>query len=810
MIILKRIASALAGVLLVALWGCTQQAGTDADAGTAQNVLPRPEPAFKGKIGRKTSESEKDFPQEVQAPEGAPNVLLIMTDDVGYGASSTFGGPVPTPTMDRLARDGLRYTQFHTTALCSPTRAALLSGRNHHSAATGIIMELATGFPGYNSLMPKSAGTFAEVLKQNGYNTAWYGKNHNVPDWQSSQAGPFDLWPTGLGFEYFYGFIGGDTNQWAPAIFEGTKPIEPPHDQKDYFFDTDMADHTISRIRMLNSVAPQKPWLTYYVPGTAHAPHHAPKDWIAKFKGQFDQGWDKVREETFARQIGLGVIPAGTQLTERPAGIPAWDSLDADHKKVAARMMEVYAAALAHADYQMGRILEAIEETGDLDNTLVIYIQGDNGASAEGSAQGLLNELSVFNAIPEDFKEVLRRMDELGGPTTFNHYPIGWAHAMDTPFQWTKQVASHFGGTRNGLVISWPARIKDKGGIRTQFHHVIDIAPTILEAVGLQAPDSINGVKQKPVEGVSMVYTFDDASAPSLHKTQYFEMFANRGIYHDGWVAATTPPIEPWVSIAKAIDIDDYQWELYHVAEDFSQAVNLADKEPAKLKELQDLFWKEAEKHKVLPIDNSRVERFDVSLRPSLTRGRTKFTYYPGTLRIPEGSAPDLKNKSYRITAEVEIPARGADGLLATHGGRFAGWGLYLLRGKPVFHYNLAGVEHYQVAGQRALTPGKHTIQVDFKYDGGGPGKGGAATLSVDGTPVADSRFERTLGFRLSLDETLDFGEDTGTPVSEDYHVPFKFTGTLNKVVIDIGSENLSADSQQAVLDKAIELALSE
>ena len=488
----------------------------------AQEVLPRPEQPFGGKIGRITQDSVKDFPKPVEAPKGAPNVLLILTDDVGFGASSTFGGPIPTATMDRLAKNGLRYNHFHTTALCSPTRAALLSGRNHHSAATGVIMEAGTGFPGYNTLMPKSAGTFAEILKQNGYNTSWYGKNHNVPDWQSSQAGPFDLWPTGLGFEYFYGFIGGDTSQWNPALVEGTKPIEPPHDAKDYFFDKDMADRTIHWIRMQHATAPGKPFLAYYAPGTAHAPHHAPKEWIAKFKGQFDQGWDKVREETFARQKAAGLVPADAKLTERSAGIPAWDSLNADQKKVFAHMMEVYCAALSHCDHQMGRILDAIEAQGELDNTLVIYIQGDNGASGEGGLQGLLNEMTFFNAIPEDFQEVLRRMDELGGPNTFNHYPVGWAHAMDTPFQWAKQVASHFGGTRNGLVISWPARIKDKGGIRTQFHHVIDIMPTILEAAGVPAPTSINGVPQKPIEGVSMAYTFDDAKAPSKRTDTVF------------------------------------------------------------------------------------------------------------------------------------------------------------------------------------------------------------------------------------------------------------------------------------------------
>jgi len=764
----------------------------------AQEVLPRPAQPFHGHISRKAKDSTADFPKEVAAPNGAPNILLILTDDVGFAATSPFGGPVPTATLDRLAREGLRFNNFHTTALCSPTRSALLSGRNHHSNATGVIMELGSGYPGYNSLMPKSCGTFAEVLKQSGYNTAWYGKNHNVPDWQSSQAGPFDLWPTGLGFEYFYGFIGGDANQWAPALFENTKPIEPPHDDKDYFFDRDMADHAIARIRLLNSVAPDKPWLQYYAPGTAHAPHHAPKEWIAKFKGQFDQGWDKLREQTLARQKQLGIVPQSTKLTPRPANIPAWDSFDAPHKKVFARMMEVYAAALSHADYQIGRILDAIEELGETENTLVIYIMGDNGASAEGTPQGLLNEMAIMNNIPEDFGQILARMDELGSVTTYNHYPVGWAHAMDTPFQWTKQIASHFGGTRNGLVISWPARIKDKGGIRSQFHHVIDIAPTILEAVGVPSPSVLNGVPQKPVEGTSMIYTFDDANAPSKHRTQYFEMFANRAIYNDGWVAATTPPVAPWV-MGQSPDVDDYQWELYNVADDFSQAVNLADKEPAKLRELQDLFWIEAAKYDVLPLDNSKVERFDVSLRPSLTRGRTVFTYYAGQTRIPEGTAPDFKNKSFKIGADVAIPAAGADGVIATQGGRFNGWGLYLLRGQPVFHYNLAGVQRFSVAGKAKLAPGKHVVVADFEYDGGGIGKGATVTIRVDDQPVAQGRVDRTYPFRASLDETLDIGEDTGTPVSEDYHVPFRFNGELNRVLIRLGESQLSAEDEAQI-----------
>jgi len=770
---------------------------TVTDPASAQETLPRPEKPFGGTIGLTADQSVKDFPKEVAAPKGAPNILIFLTDDVGFGASSTFGGPIPTPTFDRVAKSGLRYTQFHTTALCSPTRAALLTGRNHHSAATGVIMEAGTGFPGYNTLMPKSCGTFAEVLRQNGYNTAWYGKNHNVPDWHGSQAGPFDLWPTGLGFEYFYGFIGGDTSQWDPAIVEGIKPIERPHDDPEYFFDKDMADHCIDRIRMLHSVAPQRPWLQYYATGTAHAPHHAPKEWIAKFKGQFDQGWDKMRDETLARQKAKGIVPPGTKLTERSEGIPAWESLDADHKKVAAHMMEVYAAALSHADYQMGRILDAIQELGELDNTLVIYIQGDNGASAEGGPNGLLNEMTFFNAIPEDFNEVLRRMDELGGPTTFNHYPIGWAHAMDTPFQWTKQVASHFGGTRNGMVMSWPARIKEKGGIRTQFSHVIDIYPTILEAVGVQTPSVLNGVTQKPVEGVSMVYTFADAKAASRHRTQYFEMLGNRAIYNDGWVAATTPPTPPWAAVAGKVDLFDYKWELYRTTDDFSEANNLAATEPAKLREMQDLFWVEAARNGVLPLDNSKVERLDTTNRPSLTRGRSLFSYYPGQVRIPEGAAPDMKNKSFQIAASVVIPQGGAEGMLITQGGRFAGWGLYVLNGKPVFCYNLAGVERSTVTGKEKLAPGKHSIEVDFKYGGPGLGKGGTATIIVDGRKAGEGSIPRTLAFRMSLDETLDTGEDTGTPVNEDYQVPFQFTGTIREVVIRPGEGKLSPQDQR-------------
>ncbi len=753
--------------------------------GWDRSVLPIPLTKFNGHIGLRTGDSSLDFPRQVVAPEGAPNILLIMPDDVGFGAPTAFGGPVPTEAYDRLAEDGLRFIQMHTTALCSPTRAALISGRNHHSNATGVIMEIGTGFPGYNSLMPKENGTIAEILKGNGYNTAWYGKNHNVPDWQSSQVGPFDLWPTGLGFEQFFGFIGGDTSQFTPAIFDGTKPIEPPNTE-DYHLDVDMADRAINYIREQHALAPDKPFFVYYAPGTSHAPHHAPKEWIEKFKGQFDQGWDKVREESFARQKELGIIPKDTFLTPRPEQLRAWDSLNDQQKELYARMMEVYAGALAHMDHQINRIIDAVEETGELDNTLIIYLMGDNGASAEGSPDGLLNEMTFFNNIAVPFEDTYARMDELGGPNTFGHFPSAWAHAMNTPFQWTKQVASHFGGTRNGMIIRWPAGIEARGEVRSQFHHVIDIMPTILEAVGIPAPTSINGVAQSEIEGTSMVYAFDNADASSTRRTQYFEMMGNRAIYSDGWVATTTPPEAPWISVTQKSDvINDWAWELYNVQEDFSQANNLADENPEKLAELQILFYGEAAKYNVLPIDNDKVDRLDVALRPSLTQGRSKFTYFDNMRRIPEGTAPDFKNKSHTITAHVEIGEGETDGMLVTQGGRFGGWALYVLEGKPIYTYNVANLERYNIVGD-VLTLGEHTIRYEFEYDGGGVGLGGTGKLFVDDTLVGEGRVERTMGYRISLDETFDIGSDAGEPVSEDYHVPFDFPGVLKKVEVEL------------------------
>ena len=777
-------------------------------------VLPKPEPPFHGKIGRTVKDSTPDFPKSVEAPAGAPNVLLIMTDDVGFGASSTFGGPIQTPNFQRIADSGLRYNMFHTTALCSPTRAALITGRNHHTNASGVITEFATGYPGYNSLVPKSSGSVGEVLKENGFNTSWFGKMHNVPDWMSSQAGPFDLWPSGLGFEYFYGFLGGDSDQWHPALYENTRPIEPYLGNPLYILDRDLADKAISWLRMQHALAPNKPWLLYYATGTAHAPHHAPKEWIAKYRGQFDQGWDKVREETLARQIKLGVVPANTQLTKRPDGIPAWDSLSADQKRLYARMMEVYAGALSHADYQIGRLLDAVQESGQLENTLVIFLMGDNGASAEGTLQGTTNEVATAaNSVTESLPYLLSMIDELGGPLTYNHYPVGWAHAMDAPMQWTKQVASHFGGSRNGMVISWPARIKDRGSLRSQFCHVIDIVPTIYEAAGITPPTVMDGVQQKPLEGVSLVYTFDNANAPTRHSTQYFELVGNRAIYKDGWMASTTPLRLPWVTIGFEPNPDDFKWELYNINEDFSQANNLAEKNPNKLKELQDAFDVEAKKYNVYPLDSSFASRADPVIRPSLTRGRTEFTYYPGMVRIPEGSAPNFKNKSWAIAAEVTVPDNLANGVLATIGGRFGGWALLMEGGKPEFVYALSNQpEHkFWIASNQPIPAGNHVVRFEFKYDGGGIGKGATGTLFVDGTAVAEGRIAQTVGVRFSLDETFDVGSDMGTPVVEDYldKMPFAFTGTLKKFVVVLEPENLTPEERKRLLEEEARASMS-
>jgi arylsulfatase A-like enzyme len=768
-------------------------------------ILPAPEPQFGGIIGRKASESKPDFPKAVTAPKGAPNVLLIMTDDTGFGASSTFGGPIPTPNLERVYQHGLCYNQFHTTALCSPTRSALLTGRNHHSVGFGNISEFATGYPGYDSIIPKSAGTIGNILVGNGYNTSWFGKHHLIPDWQQSSAGPFDQWAGGLGFEYFYGFLGGDTDNWHPALFENTKPVLPPVGDPNYILIHDMTDRAITWIRTQHAVAPENPFLMYFAPGNGHAPHHATKDWIAKFKGKFDQGWDKQRETTLANQKRLGVVPADTALTPRPTQIPAWDSLNDDQKKVYARMMEAYAAAVAQSDYEIGRLLDSLQQSGQLDDTLVIYIEGDNGASAEGTLQGTTNEVGLGAPEPESLPFLVSMMDQLGSDRTYNHYPVGWAHAMDTPFQWTKQVASHFGGTRNGMCMSWPNRIKTHHEIRSQFTHVIDIVPTILEVAGVQAPLVLNGTTQKPMEGVSMAYTFDDAKAPSRHLTQYFEIAANRGIYQDGWIASTTPLRLPWQVSGVEPDPDEFPWELYNAAQDFSQSRNLASDNPKKLQELKDLFLIEAVKYNVLPIDSSFADRANPAIRPNLNHGQTHFAYYPGMIRIPEASAPDIKNRSFRITADVDVPQGGAaDGVLVTQGGRFGGWGLLVLDRKPMFAYAFSNQDgdkypyqkkyKFRITATDPLAPGKHTIVFDFAYDGGGIGKGGKGTLTVDGKKAGEGRIELTQALRFSLDESFDVGEDTGSPVIDEYDakMPFKFSGTLNKLDVDLGPDQLT------------------
>ena len=752
---------------------------------TVLPVLPHP---FAGIVDTNASQSKPDFPVEVSAPKDAPNVLLIMTDDVGYGASSTFGGPISTPVMDNLASNGLRYIEFHTTALCSPTRAALITGRNHHNVASGVITEFATGFDGYNSLVPKSAVSVGEILKDNGWNTGWWGKMHNVPDWKSSTSGPFDLWPNGLGFEYFYGFLGGDANQFRPALYENTTPIEPYLNKPNYILNEDLADNCISYIRKHNSVSPQKPFFVYYCTGTGHAPHHATKDWIDKYKGKFDQGWDKVREETLERQKKAGVVPQNTKLTPRNANLPAWDSLTADQKKLFAHEMEVYAGGLSQADYNIGRVIEAVKETGQLDNTIIIYIMGDNGASAEGTFLGTTNEVATAgNGATEDMPFMMSQYDKLGSVYTYNHYSYGWALAMDAPFQWTKQVASHFGGTRNGMVISYPKMIKDKGGIRSQFHHVIDVVPTILELCGVPIPTKVNGVDQKPMDGVSMVYSFNDGKAPSKRNTQYFEMQGNRAIYHDGWVAATTPYRLPWQTLGGVSKYPsrDFKWELYNIDDDFSEADDLADKYPDKLKELQALFYSEAKKNNVLPLDGSMAERVDPAIRPSLTRGRTHFEYFDGAVRIPEGSAPEFKNQSWSVAADID---GGNNGVLATMGGYYGGFALLVKNGKPMFIYRFSNQPQHMtmIQASQNLSAGHHSIKVDFNYDGGGVGKGAAAILSVDGNKVAEGRIKETISRRFSLDETWDVGEDTGTPLNFDtYDVPFKFNGKLNKVTVD-------------------------
>lgn len=782
----NRSAATAAFASLLALLSVTLPNGAN-----AQEVLPRPAKPFGGKIGLTYKDSTPDKPK-LQVPatfglEDPPNILIVLIDDCGYGQMGTFGGAIPTPTLDRVANNGIRYTRFHTTALCSPTRAALLTGRNHHSVATGVIGEAGTGFPGYTGIIPNTAATFAEVLREYGYANAWFGKNHNVPDWETSLVGPFDRWAGGLGFDYFYGFVGGDTDQFHPALVENKKRIEPPATNEDgspYHFTTDIADHAIRMMRASQAVAPQRPFFVYFSTGATHAPHQVPAEWIAKFKGQFDDGWDAYREKTIARQKKLGVVPENTKLTPRPDSLPAWDSLPDNEKRVYARMMEVFAAFTAHTDHEVGRVVDAIEAMGELDNTLILYIAGDNGSSAEGGLNGLLNEMTFFNAIPEPLEMKLASLATLGSDKHYNHFPAAWAWAMDTPFQWTKQIASHFGGTRNGMAISWPKGIKARGEVRDQFHHVIDIAPTILEIVGVEMPALFNGVAQKPIEGVSMAYTFDDADAKGRRTTQYFEMLGNQGIYHNGWMASAIRGV-PWFSENEPGDLLNMPWELYHIDEDFSQANNLVKQNPEKLDELVKLFFAEAAKYHVLPLDDRKTERLNVDNRPSLTAGRTSFTY-PNLLRLPEGAAPDLKHISHTITAKVVIPKDGAEGMLLTQGGRFAGYGFYIRDGNLVYDYNLVGVDQYTITSNGKLPNGEVALKAVYKSDADKPFAGATVTLFVNDKKVGEGRVEKSIPNRVTLDETFDIGFDTGTPVAEGYEMPFKFTGKLNAVTIEL------------------------
>jgi arylsulfatase A-like enzyme len=780
----------------------------DATTTVSGKQLPPPPPKFGGVINESATNSKPWWPPLIVPPKGAPNVLLIMTDDQGYGVHGTFGGVIPTPTMDRIAKAGLRYTQFHSTALCSPTRAALITGRNHHSVGFGVIGELSTGYPGYDSIIGPENATIGTILKENGYATSWFGKNHNTPGFQYSIAGPFEQWPSGMGFQYFYGFMGGETDQWTPYLFRDHTQIFPWVGRSDYNLTTDMADEAIKYLSSLNSAAPEKPFFLYYVPGGTHSPHQPKKEWVEKFKGKFDMGWEKLREQIFANQKRLGVVPENTQLTPWPADLPKWDSLSLVRKKLYAREAEVFAGYAAYTDYEIGRVIQAVEDMGKLDNTLIIYISGDNGTSAEGTLEGTPNQMTAYNGIldlPE--VELMRYYESWGSDATYPHMSVAWSWAFDTPFKWTKQVASHFGGTRQGMVISWPGHIKDVGGVRSQFHHMIDVVPTILEVTGIPAPTTVDGITQKPIEGVSMAYTFDQANAHAKSKrdTQYFEMVGNRAIYHDGWIASTTPPAPPWMlATGKMPPVNDYKWELYNITEDFSQYNDLALKDPAKLKEMQALFLTEAAKYQVLPLDNSGFVRL-LTPRPSAVAGRTVFTYVGENAGIPVGNAPSVLDRDYTITAEVTIPKAGAEGMIATMGGKFGGYGLYLQKGKPVFVYNLLNLKRYRWEGGvggadwlgSSLKPGKHTIVFDFKYNGPGPGKGGTGVLSVDGKELSKQTIDHTIPLLMAIDETLDIGIDTRTPVDDSYKLPFRFNGTINKVTYHLGPEQMTAEEKE-------------
>jgi len=766
----------------------------------ARTVLPIPNRPHTGLITYDAKDPDTSFPpiEPLRPPDGAPNVLVILLDDAGFGSSSAFGGPCQAPTFEKLASEGLRYNRFHTTALCSPTRQALLTGRNHHAVGMGAITEIATSAPGYNSLRPNSASPLAETLKLNGYSTAQFGKCHEVPVWQTSPMGPFDNWPSGGGgFEHFYGFIGGETNQYAPALYQDTVPVEPDRTPEEgYHFTEDMTDHAIDWIRQQKALMADKPFFVYFAPGATHAPHHVPKEWADRYKGKFDHGWDKVREETFDRQKKLGVIPEDAELTERPAEIPSWDETPDEMKPIFARQMEVYAGFLEHTDHHIARLIDALSELEILDDTLIYLIVGDNGASAEGTPNGCFNEMVVLNGAAglETVDFMTARIDDFGTPKAYNHFAVGWAHAMDTPYQWTKQVASHWGGTRNGTIVHWPNGIKAKGEVRSQFSHIIDVAATVLDVAGLPEPTFVHGVQQMPLHGASMAPSFDNAAEPEQRETQYFEMFCNRGIYHKGWTAVTRHSV-PWVMSAELAKFGDDVWELYG-PDDWTQAHDLAKEKPEKLAELQTLFLIEAAKYNVLPLDDRRAERFnpDMAGRPQLIRGNRQILF-GGMGRLSESSTVNTKNKSFAITAQIDVAEGGARGVIIAQGGAFGGMSLYVKDGKPAFCYNLFGLQRFNVYGEDAISAGEHQVRVEFDYDGGGLGKGGNVSLYLDGEKVGEGRVDATVPMLFSADETSDLGSDSGTPVTDDLATDeLEFTGRVQWVEIDLGEDAQDAD----------------
>ncbi len=787
-------------IFSAALIGLLAATTTRAQTAPNRTVLPIHEPQYRHSTILDVRKATPPPRFEVKAPAGAPNVLIVLIDDMGFGQSGAFGGPVNMPTLERLANEGLRYNQFHTTALCSPTRSALLTGRNHHTNNMGSITETATAFPGQTGKRPQSVAPLATMLRYNGYTTAAFGKSHETAAWEVSPSGPTDRWPTRSGFDKFYGFVGGETNQWAPAIYDGMTKIEVPKDPN-YHFMRDMTNQAITWVQSVKSLTPEKPFFIYFAPGATHAPHHVPSEWIAKYKGKFDQGWDKLRQETLARQIKLGVVPSGTKLAPKPAAIKDWDKLTAEEQKLFTRQMEVFAGYGEYADTEIGRLVDAIGDMGQLDNTLVFYIVGDNGASAEGGMNGMFNEMTYFNGVSETVDSIMKHYDELGSPSTYGHYAAGWAVAGDSPFTWTKQVASSYGGTRNGMVVHWPKGVKAKGEIRSQWHHVIDVAPTILAAASLPEPKLVDGVPQTAIEGVSMLSTFNDAKAKENHLTQYFEIFGNRAIYHEGWLAGTVHRAA-WESKPRAT-LENDTWELYDTRSDFSLANDLAKQNPAKLKEMQARFIKEATKYNALPIDDRAIERVNASLvgRPDLMAGRTSLTVYDGMIGMSENVFINTKDRSHSITAEVEIPEGGANGVLLAQAGRFGGWSLYLKEDKPAYTYNFLGLQHFTIAADDAVPAGKASIRYEFVYDGGGLGKGGTGTIFVNDKKVAEGRIEHTQAMIFSADEGTDVGEDGETPVVEEYGIPapYKFSGKIDKITIalkEISSADKMAESK--------------